>query len=809
MDEYWVVNFDSYDPENEPLREALCALGNGYFATRGAFEENEDDDLHYPGTYLACGYNRMKSEISGQVIENEDLVNWPNWLKLTFKPAGGDWLNLDEMKLHEYSQQLNLKEGYLQREMLVEDGEGRKTHICSRRLVHMDQMHLAAIQWELTPKDWSGEIVVHSAIDGSVINNGVERYSQLNSRHLKTLETGSFEEEGIFLKTQTRQSEIVMAQAARTRVIFKDKMGSVQRETVQKEDYIGHELKFAVQRNQTVGIEKVVSVFTSRDTVISEPVIEAQKTVMRAGSFAELLESHRVEWEKFWSRTDTVISCSQQEEQMVLRLHLFHLIQTVSQNSIGLDVGVPSRGWHGEAYRGHIFWDELFVLPFLTQTYPELARSLLMYRYKRIDEARHNARQSGYRGAMFPWQSGSDGREESQKIHLNPKSGNWIPDETHIQRHVNSAIAFNIWHYYQATNDREFMNYCGAKMFLDIALFWASKSTWNEERQKYEICKVVGPDEYHTSYPDADEPGLSNNAYTNVFAVWVLKRALQIVELLDDRRRGEVLGFLGVDHDDLELWDKISRNMFVPFIEENKIISQFEGYEDLEELDWKHYHKEHGEVLRLDRILEKENDTPNRYKASKQADVLMLFYLFSGDELESLFQRLGYDFKKKYITENVRYYEARTSHGSTLSKVVHSWVMARSNRDKSWHNFKKALMSDFKDIQGGTTSEGIHLGAMAGTVDLIQRCYTGLVFRDDKLWLNPHLPKELTKIDFSIRYRGSWIRILLEDGTLLLQSEAGWSEEPVEVVVKNESHKLKKGEEIRFRLLKTRADVIS
>lgn len=809
MDKHWVVNYESYDPDSEPLREALCALGNGYFVTRGAFEEAEDDGVHYPGTYLACGYNRMKTEIAGQVIENEDLVNWPNWLRLSFKPKDGEWLNVDKMKLHDYSQQLDLKQGILQRNFLVEDGEGRQTHICSRRLVHMDNMHLAAIHWELTPKNWSGEMVVHSALDGRVTNNGVDRYSELNSQHLEALETGSFEEEGIYLKTRTEQSEIVMAQAARTRVHFSKKMGSVDRQLVVEDDYVAHELHFATEQNHTVGVEKVVSLFTSRDAVISEPLIEAQKLVFRAGSFDELLLTHCKEWDKFWARSDTRIAYEQEEEQLILRLHSFHLIQTVSQNSIGLDVGVPSRGWHGEAYRGHIFWDELFVLPFLTQTYPELTRSLLMYRYRRLEEARCNARESGFRGAMFPWQSGSDGREESQKIHLNPESGNWIPDETHIQRHVNAAIAFNLWHYFEVTNDREFMSFCGAKLFLDIALFWASKSSWNEEKQKYEICQVVGPDEYHTSYPDSDKAGINNNAYTNIMAVWVLKRAGDVLNLLDDRRRSEILDFLNISHDDLELWDKISRNMYVPFVEENKVISQFEGYEKLEELDWKHYHKEHGDVLRLDRILEKEDDDPNKYKASKQADVLMLFYLFSSEELVKLFNRNGYEFRASYIPDNISYYSRRTSHGSTLSKVVHSWVTARSNRDKSWHSFKKALMSDFRDIQGGTTSEGIHLGAMAGTVDLIQRCYTGLVFRNGEVTLNPHLPKELQTIDFSIGYRGTWIRILLEDGTLTLHSEAGCSEEPVPVVVKGEKHLLKKGGKIKFRLLKTRADVIA
>ncbi|MEJ2637893.1 MAG: glycoside hydrolase family 65 protein, partial [Calditrichia bacterium] len=436
--------------------------------------------------------------------------------------------------------------------------------------------------------------------------------------------------------------------------------------------------------------------------------------------------------------------------RLILRLHIFHLIQTTSMNTIDLDVGVPSRGLHGEAYRGHIFWDELFIFPFLNLRMPELTRTLLMYRYRRLGEARHAAREAGFKGAMFPWQSGSNGREENQILHLNPKSGKWDPDNTYLQRHVNAAIAYNVWQYYQAADDMEFLSFYGAEMILCIAHFWSSIAVYNPDRDRYEIRGVVGPDEYHTQYPDSDRPGLNNNAYTNVMAVWVLRCALEVLELLAEDRQEELLDDLGIDEEELMRWDKISRRMFVPFHAEG-IISQFEGYENLEEFEWKKYRKKYGDIQRLDRVLKAEDDTPNRYKASKQADVLMLFYLFSSEELVELMERLGYEFDPGTIPQNIAYYEKRTSHGSTLSRLVFSWVEARSNRERSWKSFEKALMSDFTDIQGGTTPEGIHLGAMAGTVDIVQRCYTGLVIRNNILWINPMLPKELTCIEREVK----------------------------------------------------------
>jgi trehalose/maltose hydrolase-like predicted phosphorylase len=208
----------------------------------------------------------------------------------------------------------------------------------------------------------------------------------------------------------------------------------------------------------------------------------------------------------------------------------------------------------------------------------------------------------------------------------------------------------------------------------------------------------------------------------------------------------------GLSADELGRWRDISSKMYVPF--HDGIISQFEGYERLEELDWEDYRKRYGNIQRLELILEAENDSANRYKVSKQADVLMLFYLFSAEELRGLFERLGYPFEYETIPRNVAYYDARSTHGSTLSRVVHAWVLARSDRPRSMRYFAEALQSDVNDIQGGTTAEGVHLGAMAGSVDLVQRVSTGIEITGDVLRFNPRLPDELERLDMRIRYRG-------------------------------------------------------
>lgn len=784
----WSLVYDNFDPPREGMREALCSLGNGYFETRGAAPWAEADDIHYPGTYLAGGYNKMRTVVAGREVENEDLVNLPNWLALTFRVADGDWFDARTVKLLSYRQELDLRRSTLLRTVRFEDREGRRTALHERRLVSMRDMHLAALQLTLTAENWSAPVIVRSAIDGRVVNAGVKHYRQFNGKHLEAIECAAVGKDGVYLQVRTATSHIHVALAARTRAFIDGHPRDGNPRLLSEPDFIGQELQFELGQGETLVLEKVASLYTSRDHAMDQCGAAARKAIARARSFAGLLAEHALAWKHLWRRFDVHLQPTDAPFQlnvpMLLRLNMLHLLQAASPNSIGLDVGVPPRGWTGEAYRGHIFWDELFIFPFLNYRIPEITRSLLMYRYRRLDEARAAARAAGLRGAIFPWQSGSDGEEETPVFHLNPRSQRWLPDNSFRQRHVGSAIAYNVWQYFQVTHDVEFLQFHGAELILEVARFWSSLAHYNEARGRYEIHGVMGPDEFHEGYPGAPPAGLKNNAYTNVMAVWVMLRALDVLKLLPDIRRVEFTERLALTDDEPVRWEEISRKLFIPFHADG-IISQFEGYEDLQELDWETYRTRYGNIQRLDRILEAENDSPDRYKLSKQADVLMLFYLFSAEELGALFERLGYPFDNDAIPRNVAYYDARSSHGSTLSRVVNAWVLARSDRERAATYFAEALQCDVNDIQQGTTAEGVHLGAMAGTVDLVQRVSTGIEVTGDVLRLNPRLPEGLSRLDMRIRYREHTLDLRLTQNSLTVRGrERGPA--PVWMAIKDE-----------------------
>ena len=403
------------------------------------------------------------------------------------------------------------------------------------------------------------------------------------------------------------------------------------------------------------------------------------------------------------------------------------------------------------AITGQFFWDDVLVIPFLSTRFPSLARALLLYRYRRLDEARRAAQRCGYRGAMFPWRSASTGAEVTATLQLNLLSCHWMRDNTRLQRHGGAAIAYNIWQYYLATGDGDFLSDYGAEMLLETARFWASIARFNPEYGRYDIRGVMGPDEFHDAYPGAKEPGIDNNAYTNAMAAWTLCRALEVLDYLPAKRRDQLIEFLQLDAAEPRLWDDISRRMRLVF-HDNGIISQFEGYEQLKELDLDKLAKKHpGE--RADWALEAQCDDANAYRIAKQADALMLYHLLPGDELRTILTHLGYDLSRDQLTRTADYYLARTTHDSSLSRIAHAGAFARVDPAMSWRLFCQSLRPDAEPCNSATSEEGLHLSAMAGSIDVIQRHYLGLGFEPGVIKLDPAPPRELGPVKLKFAYR--------------------------------------------------------
>jgi len=765
----WVAVFEGFDPAHEGHREALTTLGNGYMGTRGAAPERRADGVHYPGSYLAGVYNRLTSEIEGREVEDEHLVNVPNWLAFDVRVGAGRWWSDGGLKVRDERRELDLRRGLLTRSATLVDARGRRLRVVQRRLVSMRRPHVGALETTLAPEGWSGRVGVRSGIDAAVSNGNVAEYARLSSHHLTPLAADEPTADTLLVEAETSRSHIRIATAAKN---VASGPGRARRGATERGDgRLLHRFDVAVADGEPLVLTKTVAVATSRDAGMASPRLGALAELERTpADFAALLAEHERAWARLW-RLFTVDLDADRQTMLVLNLHVFHLLQTLSPHTAALDAGIPARGLHGEGYRGHVFWDELFVLPLITLRLPELARALLDYRWRRLDAARCAAAAAGLRGAMFPWQSGSDGREETPRQLYNLRSARWMPDNSRRQLHVGLAVAHNTWRYFAATGDVAWLAERGADLIIEVARLFASLAVHDPVADRFHISGVMGPDEYHDGYPGEPGAGLRDNAYTNVLAAWVCDRAGDALAALAGHHCDDVHERLELGADEPGTWSRLARRLFVPFLEDG-VISQFDGYDALAEFDWSGYRQAYGNIERLDLILEAEDDSTNRYKAAKQADVLMLVYLLGPGGLTGQLERLGYETSPEAIARTVEYHLARTAHGSTLSRVVHASVLARLDRSRAWEVFREALDADLDDTQGGTTREGIHLGAMAGTVDLVLRAFAGLEVERDALAFDPRLPDELPRVSFQVFYRGQRIQVSLDHGCLALRAHA-------------------------------------
>jgi trehalose/maltose hydrolase-like predicted phosphorylase len=326
----------------------------------------------------------------------------------------------------------------------------------------------------------------------------------------------------------------------------------------------------------------------------------------------------------------------------------------------------------------------------------------------------------------------------------------------------------------------DFMAQYGAELILDIAKFWASKSELDPADGRYHIDLVMGPDEFHEMLPGAGHGGLRDNAYTNIMVSWLMDRAFSIIDDLPAVDRKRILASLSLSRKELKQWKEIMHGLSL-HISEDGVVEQFLGYFTLEELDWDHYRNKYEDIHRLDRILKAEGKSPDEFKLSKQADFLMCFYNLGFEEVTRIIGSLGYQVPEDYVAINFTYYINRTSHGSTLSRLVHArlaWQMGM--KEKGWTLYLDALRSDLVDIQGGTTGEGIHCGVMAGTVVDLITAFAGLGLRGNIPGLNPSIPAHWKELAFGFLFRKNRFSVQISEKTIKISGNNG-SGEPIKV----------------------------
>ncbi|MUO34432.1 glycoside hydrolase family 65 protein [Enterococcus gallinarum] len=780
----WQLEYYGYTPgKDEYSVESLLTVGNGFIGLRGTTPEMEISDANYPGLYLASLYNTAESEVSDRTITNEDFVNAPNLQKI-YLVIDNEKIDITQNTLLSFKRQLNLKTGLFTSFAEIETQTKKQLRIETQKIANMENSHHYSILYRFTPLNFTGEIEVISEADGSVYNYNVARYRSLTNKHL-TIQTTEYFKSKALLIARTNQSDITVCQASQ---LFSDDFSLETLKSEKTAEKVIQKLTISAEKNRTYTLEKSVTVAKYQ---MGEQTTTSNLALLSLPRFKEMYAESKEAWRKLWKNAAITIDGDLMSQKM-LNLHTYHLLVSAAPNAYeqSLDASITARGLHGEAYRGHIFWDELFILPFYILHFPKTAREILLYRYQRLTAAKKAAKEAGYQGAMFPWQSGLDGTEQSQELHLNPISGEWKEDHSRLQRHVSLAIAYNVWQYWHNVRDRSFMEQYGLELILEIAHFWQSAATLDSVTGRYSIEGVMGPDEFHESYPNSQKGGLKNNAYTNMMVVWLFEEVEKLRNQLSAEIFQSVAAKVQLSEDNFSQMTDIRKNLSLEINPEG-IIAQFEGYFDLKDLDWDHYREKYGNIYRMDRILNAEGKSADAYKVAKQADSLMIFYNFSTAQVHQILDDHTYRLPEDYVEKNLHYYLARTSHGSTLSRVVHAQLAAMvDQQDLAWSLYQEALYSDYRDIQGGTTAEGIHAGVMAATLYIPLTTFAGIDFREDVMRIDPNLPKQWQNIQFNIQVRGINYHFNVTHETLTVVADQNTT-----IILSGATHELKANKE--------------
>jgi len=749
----WSVYTKLLEPRHRGYYETVFCTGNGYMAARATCPELGDWDLNRPATLVAGLYEGPPDR-----EYPPRLVICPDWTGFRFSDGDGE-LTAGDGEVRDFSMSLNMLEGTFSRKFRWQGAGGKVTDFVIVR--HADQVHrhLFLERVEIVPVNYDGKVSFSSIVDSGVrpsdrvlqhrpvqshpvgdggSRNGVVSVGDGGSRN------------GVVVEVQTVTGKVTVAVAVRL------KAGGAAGEVRSSADIDGSvgsvTVAFAVRKGAAAHIDRVVAVVTSRDgdggpgfegDGGSGSVVErAAREIDSCPAFDIALERHQESWNAYWAISDVEIG-GDPESQWKVRLALYHLWTCASKNTIGTDSSVGARGIHGEGYNGHIFWDtELFMLPFFTLVHPDVACSLLKYRYDRLGPARERARRDGCLGARFPWESADSGEEVTPAAGITPEGKRVLIATGEQEIHITADIAFSVFEYCRLTADEQFYLECGAEILLDTALYWVSRLEPREffphqpdasrsgERPRggqtwYEITGVMGPDEYHEA--------VSNNAFTNALARWNIRTGIRVAEHLtaDHPEVWEDLSKrVGVGREVLEEWREMADRIVIPYDKESGLFPQFDGFFELRDV--------------ADRCGYRSRfrpDTGQDLQVLKQADTLLLLHL-----LPELANR---DSRRRHYD----YYVPRTTHESSLSPSIHAIFAADAGYpDEAIDFFRLALARDFSDPDGDCDA-GVHSANLGGIWQAVVAGFGGLRWGEKGLSLNPKLPSHWTCLSFSVNYR--------------------------------------------------------
>jgi len=720
----WIIEETEFKKENQANFETVFSLGNGYMGLRASTEES------YPGETRGFYIAGVFDEFPGEVTE---MPNLPDWIKTQIY-VNGKKFKLDIGKTYEYSRCFNLKDGLLSRSFIWESPQGEMIEFYFERFISMNNLHTGVLKIELKPLNFSGEIKIISGFNGRISNSGTQHLKEGEKRLI---------DDYIVYKPETQESEINMSLGLNHEFSIDGENIKPTKDFKADRRQIFKTYEFEVREKEKVTLIKRLSAYTNQDKDVKNEENLEEKMIdnlidNRKTDYQILKDHHLKKWHSIWEQIDVKISGSDYD-QLALRFALFHLIQMTPDHDDR--ISIAAKGLSGEGYKGHVFWDtEVFILPFFIYNKPETAKKLLKYRYNTLEGARQKATQNGYEGAMYAWESARTGEETTPKygavdILTGEEIRIWCGE---IEQHITVDIQYAFNKYYKVTNDIDFMKSYGFEVFFESARFWASRLEYNQAKDQYEINNVMGPDEY--------KEHIDNNAFINYMVNWQFNQALEYIRFLNENHKQDLESLkerIDLKDNEIKNWAELKDKIYLPQLGEDNIIPQFEGFENLDEIDLSKYKK--GDVGDIFNDLGWEEIINS--KVSKQADLVMLTYLLEDK------------FKEEIIRANFDYYEPLTLHDSSLSPGIHAAVAGKLGEiKKAYELFKRAAQIDLGPNMDSSKA-GLHSASLGGLWQATIFGFGGLKFEDNILKIKPNLPERWNMLSFKLSFKGNKVKI--------------------------------------------------
>jgi maltose phosphorylase len=734
----WNIIEEGFHPEHNRISESIFSLGNGAMGQRANFEEDYSGESHL-GNYVAGVYYPDKTRVgwwkNGYPEYFAKVLNNANWIGIHIR-IEGELLDLATCEVTDFHRVLHMKEGYLERSCVALLRNGLQVKIHSTRFLSLLDTEAGAIKYSITPLNFYGKISIVLDIDFDVKNQDANYDEKFWDEVGKEVHDAT-----ALVTAKTKKLDFQVCAGMRFAVYQNGSKEEISVQKIQKEKYAGYSFFVNGLTNEEIVIYKYAAILSSENHDKAQLAAHCKEVLnsIYAKGFDKMLEEQTAAWAEKWAGNDILIEGDIAAQQGI-RFNIFQLHQTYSGKDARLNIG--PKGFTGEKYGGSTYWDtEAYCLPFYLSTAPpEVAKNLLVYRYKQLDKAIENAAKLGFNkgAALYPM------------VTMNGEECHNEWEITFEEIHRNGAIAFAIYDYIRHTGDEGYLAAYGLEVLVAISRFWSQRVSFSEAKNKFVMLGVTGPNEY--------ENNVNNNWYTSTIACWCLsytQEALAYVEKTAPEKYQQLLGKMELNvAEETAFWQKIVEGMYFPEDQKLGIFLQQEGYLDKEQIlvdDLDASQRPLNQKWSWDRIL--------RSCFIKQADVLQGLFLFEE----------RYDIPT--LKRNFDFYEARTVHESSLSPCIHSILAAKIGAyDKAYEMYVRTARLDLDDYNNDT-EDGCHITSMAGTWMAVVHGFGGLSIREGKLHLSPFLPEKWNSYTFKIRFRTSLIVVKIDAGSVTLENE--------------------------------------